>query len=151
MRPSRRAGRRFAVLCLISSTSAALAGCGGYSFNGDYAGEVERREVSGESGTLVSESWTLDTVKASASRTRGSERCDLTLERDSCSRGCYDKVILSGQRCDIDGRSLVLKEGYFESTKAEIPRGSIKVTLHWSSTEEGDAEIVDQGLLAEAD
>ena len=129
----------------------ALSACGGHDFSGTYQGDVLRvNEISGE-GTARREIWTLDTQTRTLHRSRGKEQCDLDLEGPDCSQGCYNKVVLAGQACVIDGHTRILQAGLLESQSVDIPDDDIRVTMTWSSSAGGDTEVADQGILAPLD
>src|SRR5262249_20085927 len=95
---------------------AIVAGCGGHDFDGTWTRSIERDEVATDVKTSHDEVWQIHEAAGSLDRTRGAEQCTLALERGTCSRGCFDQVILAGQSCTLDGVSLVLLEGYMSTT-----------------------------------
>src|SRR5262249_22659699 len=110
-------------------------------------GDVHRVNQGTAADVTASELVVVDTSEQTLHWTRGSEACGLALEA-GCSHGCYDKVIVSGQTCVIEGQTLVLTDGLLESTAEGIPAGSVRVTMTWAVTASGAPVYVDHGLLA---
>jgi len=129
----------------------ALGACGGHDFDGTYQGDVLRVDQGSGDGVTRPEEWIIDVQARTLHRTRGSEACDLDLEGPDCSQGCYNKVVLAGQACTIDGQTLILQSGLLESQSSDIPDGGIRITMTWGASANGEAEIVDTGLLGQQD
>jgi hypothetical protein len=124
---------------------ALVAGCGGHDFSGTWTGGVERTAVGTGNKVSHDETWQIDQAAGTIERTRGTEHCTLALERDTCSRGCYDLVILAGQRCTLEGVSLVLLEGYMSSGAGR----NADVTLSWAAAVGEPAEITETGTMVQ--
>jgi len=139
--------RRGGGAALISAVIA-LAGCGGHDFTGMYQGDVHRVDQASSADVAASATVTINSNASQLTWSRGSEMCDLQLETGQCSHGCYDKVILSGQTCTIEGQTLVLVSGLLESQLADIPDNGIRMTMTWAATADGTPRYVDSGVLA---
>lgn len=120
-------------------------GCGGTDFTGTWTGDIERANVGTGTAVTLAEKWQINDRADRLDRTRGTETCTLTLETGTCSRGCFDKVVLAGQPCVIDGRTLVLLEGYLSEEGAGD--GVADVSMSWAVTGTGAPEIIETGTL----
>jgi hypothetical protein len=122
----------------------ALAACGGHDFDGTWLGSIERDDVATSVKTTVDESWDVDETAGTLDRTRGNEHCTLSIERGTCSHGCYDKVILAGQTCTLDGVPLVLLDGLMETAGGTR---DANVSLSWATAPGDPAEVVESGTM----
>jgi len=121
-----------------------LGACGGFDYAGTWDGDIERMTVASGVTLSTHEQWHIH--DAELDRVRGSESCTLVVEQGTCSRGCYDKVILAGQSCMIDGRTLVLIEGYL-SWQGSSARDKADASLSWAASAGATPEIVETGVL----
>jgi hypothetical protein len=122
----------------------ALTACGGHDFDGTWLGSIEREDVATSAKTTLDERWEIDEAAGTLDRTRGSEQCTLSIERGSCSHGCFDKVILAGQTCTLDGVPLVLLDGLMETAGGTR---DANVTLTWATAPGDPTEVVEAGTM----
>lgn len=120
-------------------------GCGGTDFTGTWTGDIERANVTTGAAVTLAETWKINGPADRLDRTRGAETCALMLETGTCSRGCFDKVVLAGQSCAIDGRTMVLLEGYLSEEGAGD--GIAEVSMSWAITATTAPEIIETGTL----
>jgi hypothetical protein len=123
-----------------------LAACGGHDFDGTWLGSIERDDVATSAKTTLDERWEIDEEAGTLDRTRGSEQCTMNIERGECSRGCYDKVILAGQTCMLDGASLVLLDGFMATNGGSR---DASVMLMWASAPGGTTGVIETGTMTQ--
>jgi hypothetical protein len=124
----------------------ALAACGGHDFDGTWLGSIEREDVANSAKATLDESWDIDEAAGTLDRTRGNEHCTLSIERGTCSQGCFDKVILAGQTCTLDGVPLVLLDGLMQTAGGTRDAA---VSLSWATAPGDPAEVVETGTMTQ--
>jgi len=123
-----------------------LAACGGHDFDGTWSGSIDRDVLATSTMTTLDERWDIDEAAGTLDRMRGSEHCTLSIERGECSHGCFDKVILAGQTCTLDGVPLVLLEGLMETAGGTR---DATVSLSWATAPGDPAEVLESGTMTQ--
>ncbi len=125
------------------SLSTALVACGGYDFSGSYVGDVEQLDTRTNATTTASEDWTI--ANATLVRTRGTESCSLALETNTCSDGCFSKLILVDQHCTFAAESFALEMG--EVSEDNVSDRAVTISLSWTSAAGVHAALVETGRM----
>ena len=120
-----------------------LVGCGGNDFSGVYVGDVAQLDTRTNATNTASEQWRID--DATLVRMRGTESCSLALETDTCSDGCYNKVLLVDQHCTFAAESFVLEMG--EVSDGNVSDHAVTISLSWTSAAGVHAALVETGTL----